>query len=102
MRSFGTSTRSHSSFGRALLTLRPVSGFRVFTVQFQTRTPRYRSFRSISRIEDGPHACIVLVFGGCGDGTLSAFSELDLGQDPLTWGPQPRHLNRPPLLASAK
>src|SRR2546422_9276037 len=44
IRHSGTSTRLHSSLGRALLTLRPVSGFRAFSVRFHTCTPRYRSF----------------------------------------------------------
>src|SRR5712671_1735080 len=61
---WNVNARLHSSLGRALLTLRPVSGFRAFSVRFHTCTPRYRSFLSISRIEDVHHACIGRVRGG--------------------------------------
>lgn len=45
--------------------LSAVSGLRVFSVRFQTCTPRYRSFLSISRMDEGHHACMSRVRGGC-------------------------------------
>src|SRR6516165_9289215 len=76
MRHSGTSTLFQSSTGLCLLTFRPVSGLRTLTVRFHTCTPRYRSFRSSSRMDDGHHAWIERVLGGCGAGTPVSFSVL--------------------------
>src|SRR5262249_5625662 len=78
MRHSGTGFRIHSCCGRGLLILRPVSGLRTFKVLFQTCTPRYFSLRNISRKEDGHHARIVRVRGGCGAATPSSFNTFEI------------------------
>src|SRR4051794_4925933 len=71
MRQSGTSTRIHSDSGRGRLTFLPVSGLRSFFVRFHTWTPRYRSLRSISKIDDVHHARPVRFRDGMGDMTPS-------------------------------
>ena len=51
---------------------------RSFWVRFQTNTPRYRSLRSISKIDDTHHALTCRVLGGFGAGTPSAFNLLEI------------------------
>jgi hypothetical protein len=76
IRHSGTSMRFQSLSGRGRLVFRPVSGLRSFLVRFQTNTPRYRSLRSISKIDETHQDRTCRVFGGLGEGTPSTFKVL--------------------------